>query len=442
MGLFESKKQESKRTTRLEGESIVRVGEYALAVVAGPNKGARLVLSSRPVVLGSASDCDLALDDDAVSARHCELAFEGDAIVLRDLGSTNGVFLEDVRVREALVGPGARIRIGRSKLALKPHGHADVAVLDSDRFDRLHGKSRVMRALFAKLAQCARSDAPLLIEGETGTGKDLAAEAVHRASARSDGPCVVFDCAAVAPTLLEAELFGFERGAFTGANAARAGLVEQADKGTLIIDELGELPLELQPKLLRVLERGEVRRLGGDATAKVDVRFIACTNRTLQAEVKAGRFREDLFFRVSALSVRMPSLREHLEDVPVLVDELLRRGGGAQRFDELPDGDKALLLAHRWPGNVRELRNVVERLIAFPKSGARELLVAQAAVAPMPAGELRGFAEMREQSHDAFERQYLDEVLRRAGGSISEAARIAQVSRQFVQKLMRKHGLR
>ncbi|MBL8955575.1 MAG: sigma 54-interacting transcriptional regulator [Myxococcaceae bacterium] len=435
MGLFESKK-----TRRIEGESIVKVGEYALAVVSGPNKGAKLVLTGRPVVLGSARDCDLALDDDTVSARHCELAPDGDTVVLRDLGSTNGVFLEDVRVREAVVEPGARIRLGRSKLALKPHGTAEIAVLDSDRFDRLHGKSRVMRALFAKLAQCARSDAALLIEGETGSGKDLAAQAVHRSSARIDGPCVVLDCAAVAPSLVEAELFGYERGAFTGASAARIGLVEQAHRGTLIVDELGELPLELQPKLLRVLEQGEVRRLGGDAPVKVDVRFVACTNRSLQAEVKAGRFREDLFFRVSALTVRMPSLREHLEDVPGLVDELLRRAGGAQRFDELPESDRALLLAHRWPGNVRELRNVVERLITFPKGATRELIAP--AVAPLAPGELQAFSEAREAAHDAFERQYVDEVLRRGSGSISEAARLAGVSRQFIQKLMRKHGLR
>ncbi|MBK7860767.1 MAG: sigma 54-interacting transcriptional regulator [Archangiaceae bacterium] len=434
--------QESKKTTRIEGESIVRVGEYALVVVSGPNKKARLTLSSRPVLLGTARDCDLVLDDETVSARHCELAPEGEQLVLRDLGSTNGVFVEDVRVREAVVAPGARIRLGRSKLKLEAHGHAELAVLDADHFDRLYGKSRVMRSVFARLAQCARSDAALLIEGETGVGKDLAAEAVHRASARAEGPCVLFDCAAVAPTLLEAELFGWERGAFTGAQGARAGLAEQADGGTLIVDELGELPLELQPKLLRVLERGEVRRLGGEATRKIDVRIIATTNRALAVESQAGRFREDLFFRVSALTVRMPALREHLEDVPGLVDGLLKRGPGNARFDELPESDRQLLLAHRWPGNVRELRNVVERLSAFPKSGARELLSSGPAVAPARSGPLGGFAEERERAHEAFERQYLDEILAQAQSSISEAARLAQVSRQFVQKLMRKHGLR
>jgi transcriptional regulator with PAS, ATPase and Fis domain len=436
--------QESKKTTRIEGESVVRVGEYALAVVSGPNKKSKVVLSSRPVVLGSARDCDLVLDDETVSSRHCELSPEGEQIVLRDLGSTNGVFIDEVRVREAVVAPGARIRLGHSKLRLEPHGHAEIAVLDADHFDRLHGKSRLMRATFARLAQCARSDAALLIEGETGVGKDLAAEAVHRASARSEGPCVLFDCAAVAPTLIEAELFGWERGAFTGASGSRAGLAEQAHGGTLIVDELGELPLELQPKLLRVLERGEVRRVGGDAAQKVDVRFIATTNRSLATEAKGGRFREDLFFRVSALTVRMPALREHLEDVPGLVDELLRRGGSGTRFDELPESDRQLLLAHRWPGNVRELRNVVERLIAFPKSGARELLGARSpAILPTAGTPLAGgFAEERERAHEAFERHYLEDILKRAGGSISEAARLAQVSRQFVQKLMRKHGLR
>ena len=298
--------------------------------------------------------------------------------------------------------------------------------------------------LFAQLVTLAQSGAPLLIDGETGTGKDITAEAIHRSSPRADGPFVVFDCGAVSHNLIEAELFGYEKGAFTGADKARDGLAVSADQGTLVLDEIGELPLDLQPKLLRLVEKKEVRRVGATSSRAVDVRIIACTHRSLRGEVKAGRFREDLYYRLSALRVRLPALRERLEDLPGLVDQLMAEQGSSQVFAGLGSNDRAMLLSHRWPGNVRELRNVVERLLAFP---AMSPLDAESSphLSPLvdgPTCEMPLLSVARIRAHDQFERGYLTELMKRTQDSIAEGARVAGVSRQFIQRLMRKYGMR
>ncbi len=278
-------------------------------VTSGPDKGLTAVLFDEPLVIGTGPEADLRLTDETVSANHCELSWRDGRLVVRDLASTNGVVLEGTAVAEAFPKDKCKLALAQTTLTLKPLESEEVVLSGRRLFGPLYGESPAMRALFTQLEAVAKSDAPLLLEGETGTGKDLTAEAMHKASARADGPFVVFDCGAAAGTLLESELFGHERGAFTGANAARPGLALAADGGTLLIDEVGEVPLELQPKLLRLLERREVRPLGANETKTVDVRIIAATHRPLRAMVKAGTFREDLFFRLSALRLRLPSLR-------------------------------------------------------------------------------------------------------------------------------------
>ncbi len=430
------------KTRVLTGGERVELQRLEVAVTSGADKGTKLPLDG-PLVVGSGDGCDLVLADDTVSSRHCELFWRDGRLVLRDLGSTNGVVVDGVPVLEAFLAPGAKVKLGQTTLPLKKLEVEEVAVSGASHFGPLFGKSAVMRALFSQLEAVAQSDAPLLLEGETGTGKDLTAEASHRASTRADGPFLVFDCGAAAASLLEGELFGYEKGAFTGAAAARVGLAEAANGGTLLIDEVGELPLELQPKLLRLLEKREVRRLGSNTPTTVDARIIAATHRSLRSMVKAGKFREDLYFRLSALKLRLPSLRERLEDLPGLVNLMLRQHQSSRTFDALPETDQALLLEHRWPGNVRELRNVVERLLAFPTLPAGGLMEADAAaVTDGGAGpaELLPLSTAREQATDAFERAYLKRVLEQSGGNVSEAARLAQVSRQFLQRLMKKHG--
>jgi transcriptional regulator with GAF, ATPase, and Fis domain len=311
-------------------------------------------------------------------------------------------------------------------------------------FGGLFGKSTSMLELISRLARIAPSDLSLLIEGETGTGKELVAESVHRESARAAGPFVVFDCSAIAPTLVESELFGHERGAFTGAVNKHAGVFERAHGGTLMIDELGELPKDLQPKLLRVLEKREVRRLGGTRTIPIDIRLIAATNRNLRAEVQRGAFREDLYFRVAGAHVVVPPLRERLDDLELLVARFLAEAAPGLTLDDVPAEAWETFRRHSWPGNVRELKSAVQRMLVTPE---RTLDASAHAPEPEPALdepapssiELRALPVARREAIERFEREYLRVLLRKAGGSVTVAAALAQVSRQAIHKLLAKH---
>ncbi len=417
---------------------VVRYSKVRLQVTRGRDAGASLDVAGQPVRVGSADDNDLVLRDDSVSRHHCELEPVAGGMRVRDAGSTNGVFAAGVRVYDALVPFDARLVVGDTELAFAPSGDTvEREQTTADRFGDLLGCSPRMRELFADLERIAATDVTLLVEGETGTGKDLVAESVHRASARSAGPFVVFDCGAVAPSLAESELFGHERGAFTGAVQAHAGVFEQADGGTLLLDEIGELPRELQPKLLRALENRQVRRVGGSRVVTFDARIVAATNRNLRAEAARGAFREDLYFRLAAAHVVAPPLRDRMEDLELLVAHFLSLERPPGAVEDVPPHVWDLFRAYRWPGNVRELRNAVQRLRVTPDRP----LPPAAASSPRPAGdEVLPLRVARREAGDAFERSYLASVLARAGGSVTRAAALAEVSRQMMQKLMRKHG--
>jgi transcriptional regulator with PAS, ATPase and Fis domain len=365
---------------------------------------------------------------------------------IRDTGSTNGTFVSGVRVYDALMPLDARLRMGDTELALAPSGETvEREQTTTDRFGDLLGCSPRMRELFADLERIAGTDVTLLVEGETGTGKDLIAESVHRASARSSGPFVVFDCGAVNPSLAESELFGHERGAFTGAVQAHAGVFEQADGGTLLLDEIGELPKELQPKLLRALENRQIRRVGGSKVVTFDARIIAATNRNLRAEAARGTFREDLYFRLAAAHVAAPPLRDRMEDLEQLVEHFLSLERPPRAVADVPPQVWDLFRSHRWPGNVRELRNAIQRLLVTPDRPLRDWsgpppAVPASAAATSIKDDVLPLRVARREAGDAFERTYLAAVLGRAGGSVTRAAAIAEVSRQMLQKLLRKHG--
>jgi DNA-binding NtrC family response regulator len=414
------------------GAPVLAVARAKLKGVRGPAKGAQLELSSLgPVVLGSDEECDLVLKDDTVSARHATLAPGEHGWRLRDLGSTNGVLVDGVRVIEALLDGPRRIKLGESELAFSLAGDQVEHALGAP-FGGLVGESPAMRALFALAAQAAPADSTVLIEGESGSGKEMLAHALHAASPRRDGPFVVVDCGALAAGVVESELYGHEKGAFTGADRARAGALAEASSGTVFLDEIGELPLEQQVKLLRALEAREVRPLGG-RPRPIDVRVIAATHRPLPKLVAAGRFRDDLYYRLAVIKLRLPPLRERREDVLPL----------ARRFvGELSPGmDPARLLspavasaleAHAWPGNVRELRNVIERLLR-----AGELATELRAPAQLPDWETA-----RRNALDAFEREYLKRLLAESGGNVSKAAARAGLSRQMLHRMLKKHELR
>jgi transcriptional regulator with PAS, ATPase and Fis domain len=297
-----------------------------------------------------------------------------------------------------------------------------------------------MRALFARLESAAATDETVLLLGESGTGKELLARAIHDASARKDGPFVVFDCSAVAPTLVEAELFGVVRGAFTGADRDREGILEQAGGGTLFLDEVGELPLDLQPKLLRVLEARQFRRVGANTWRPFQARVVAATHRDVAARVKTGEFRQDLYYRLAVLAARVPPIRERLGDIELLVERFLAERRPPLTVHDLPPHGLAMLLAHDWPGNVRELRNALTRMVVFQDASAGlDPLAGEGTADPLIRLPLR---EARQQVIERFEQTYLAAQLRVHRGNVSRAAEAVGVSRQFLHRLIERHGLK
>jgi DNA-binding NtrC family response regulator len=423
------------------------IAPLLLKVLSGPDAGKTMRSTSERIVIGTHERAELVLSDSTISRFHCEIALENDRIAIRDLGSRNGTLVDGVMVEHAYLRVGSRITIGCSDLEL---GLGDdlleLPLAAHGRFGSMVGESLSMRAAFALLARAAQTDATVLLAGETGVGKEVAAEAVHAQSARHDGPFVIVDCGAIPSDLLESELFGHEKGAFTGAVQARQGAFEAAAGGTIFLDEIGELGLELQPKLLRALERRQVKRVGSTRYVPVDVRIIAATNRNLQSEVNAKRFRPDLYYRLAVVEVRLPALRERVEDIPLLVECILETLGAGARPEAnalRTEQARAEMKRHLWPGNVRELRNHVERSLAFADRPALTAVSdpVQAPSAALPAAT-QDLRTARETWVQAFERQYLQQLLAEHEGNVSRAARTAGIDRRYLYRLLWRHGLR
>ncbi len=429
--------------------------ELVLVVVSGQMRGQRVKVLDR-MRIGKAPDNDLVLADDTVSRHHCELTRGASGILVRDLDSTNHTRIGGTTIREATVEPGATLTVGNVEMILRSEpNRAQILPSEADRFGDALGPSLAMRSIFGVLERIAPTDAAVLLEGETGTGKDVLARAIHEQSPRSGQPFVVVDCGAVSYNLIESELFGHERGAFTGAVATRQGAFEVAGRGTLFLDEVGELPLDVQPKLLRVLESGEFRRVGGNRTLRAEARIVAATKRDLKDEVERGKFREDLYFRLAVVPIGVPPLRLRREDVPTLVKHFLavagKRDPAAASITLSPE-TIAALSAHDWPGNVRELRNVLDRAIYIATaSGETELRLVDlpvSASASNAAHETRSFSpgqsyrETRAAFEADFEQRYVSWLLGRHKGNISAAAREARMDRKHLYDLARKHGLR
>jgi transcriptional regulator with PAS, ATPase and Fis domain len=415
-------------------------------VTAGPDAGTTFEAAGVPVRIGTGPDNDIVLTDDTVSRHHCEIEMTAEGARVRDRGSTNGVMLGALKIHDAIVPRQAALALGDTTVTIAPFGATvEREQVATDRFGDVLGRAPRMRELFGDLERIAVSDVSLLIEGETGTGKDLVAESVHHASPRAEGPFVVFDCGAIAPSLAESELFGHVAGSFTGARTASEGLIRAAEGGTLLLDEIGELPKELQAKLLRALEKRQIRRVGGDKTLDVDVRVVAATNRNLRAEVQRGAFREDLYFRLVGACVTVPPLRDRMEDLPFLTEHFLRLENASPAARAVPRDVWDLFAAYRWPGNVRELRNAVRRLLVMPDRPFADSSRAPPAGEEGPVAEPAGAAitplrHARREAMDAFERNYTAAVLAAAQGNVTRAASLAEVSRQMMQKLIRKHG--
>jgi DNA-binding NtrC family response regulator len=426
-----------------DARQAATVRGFRVSVVGGEDSGLSREFAERAVI-GTHESTSLPLGDRAVSRFHCEIAAAPEGCRVRDLGSTNGTHLDGVRIEDAWLRTGSTLVVGSTTLRFdlvgEPHS---IPMSARTSFGSLLGTSVAMRHCFAMLERVSESDVTVLLEGETGTGKDGAAEAIHQNGPRKDKPLVVVDCGAAHGNLLESQLFGHERGAFTGADTRRVGAFEEADGGTVFLDEIGELPLELQPKLLRVLEHKHVQRVGSNQARPVDVRIVAATNRDLRAEVNRGSFRADLYFRLAVVRIRLPSLREHLEDVAPIARKLLSSLGASRDVrDQFLDVDFiAHLQRSSWPGNVRELRNHLERCLVFE----RPLPTTEAAAASEPQRRANidlSFDQARREVVLAFERSYLQAQLARYDDSTTKAAAAAGVGRVYFYKLLKRHGMR
>lgn len=440
-----------------DAPEVVSLRKCQLVVIEGPDKTKKITLNKNVTGVGKRDNNDLLLTDKTVSRNHLEIEYKNDSFILRDLDSTNGTYLNGSKVKEAYLAPGDTIKLGNSLLEFIAFDEkVSIEPSAKEIFGAMVGKSRKMRQIFALLEKIAPTNATVIIEGETGTGKDLVAQAIHQHSVRRVHPYLVFDCSGVAPNLIESELFGHEKGAFTGAVRSRPGVFEAAKGGTVFLDEIGELTLDLQPKLLRALESREVRRVGANAPTRIDVRVICATNRNLKKEIEGGRFREDLYYRLSVVKILLPPLRDRTEDIPLIVEKLL--AGGI--FNKTPTGLKVtrveedalkLLQRYPWPGNVRELANVMERACSFVEGNAVARNHVEFIFSEMEEGEEHTermkvdsnlpFKEAKQRVVEIFEKEYLEELLKKHDYNLSKAAREAKVDRKHIRNLLKKYGI-
>ncbi|GMV43256.1 MAG: hypothetical protein AMXMBFR64_49720 [Myxococcales bacterium] len=446
-------------TLHLRKCKLVREGE--------DGKTSEYIFDQSVINLGAMEDNDMVLDDDTVSRYHCRILQNDNSYVIEDLGSTNGTFVNRVRIREAYLKPGCLVTLGKTDLRFQSlDERVDITPTKREAFGDIVGKSIRMREIFGILEKIAPTDVTVIIEGETGTGKEVVAKTLHMFSPRANNPFIVFDCGAVPENLIESELFGHVKGSFTGAVMTRQGLFEMAQKGTIFLDELGELNLDLQPKLLRALEQREIRRVGSNKPIKVDVRVVAATNRNLEEEVKAGRFREDLFYRLSVVRIILPPLRDRKEDIPLLTKHFLRSGSynkdpkGQMKIKGITRDALDCLMNYHWPGNIRELVNVMERACSFadeeyiqpedlPEHISGIGIVRRRAEPDattmekrqLPSAADKSFKDAKEEWVSNFERDYIAALLKKNNMNISHAAREADIDRKYFRKLMKKYEI-
>ena len=445
------------------GRATVRhLRKSKLVVLSGPEQGKEIELTKARFGGGRSIINDLQLTDKAVSGTHFEIVSDDDGYRLVDLDSTNGTFASEIRIKEVYLKPGTRFRVGHTEIQFQPlNDVVEIALSSEDSFGDVLGSSVKMREIFATLEKVAPSELTVMVTGETGTGKELVARSIHSMSPRKNKPFIVLDCGAIPKDLIESTLFGHEKGAFTGAVGQHKGCFEQANGGVIFLDEIGELDIGLQPKLLRVLENRELKRVGGDKTIKIDVRVIAATNRDLRAMVNKSTFREDLYFRLSVIFIESPPLRHRKEDIPQLVHHFLS-DVSKRRNMPLNIAVDAMnsLMSHEWPGNVRELRNVIERagslcdgntIIRGDLALGKTLGLGTGNIGTTPSGvggfkaslfePNVSFKEAKQKVLDEFEQIYLRALLDRNKGNITRSAQEAGLTRYHLRELLKRHNL-
>ncbi len=460
---MKTEKLQSTKITYLDGRpDMLHIKKAHLMLNPGGKDQKEFIFDQAVITIGSNPENDICIQDDTVSRYHCRINQSDEHYFVRDLESTNGTYLNGVQIKEAFLDPGLILAIGDVQIRFNPiDEQIPVLPIMTEEFGGIVARSKKMREIFGILEKVAPTSATVVLEGETGTGKEVVAHTIHTLSKHAKKPFIVFDCGAVPESLIESELFGHERGAFTGANAVRKGLFELADGGTIFLDELGELGLDLQPKLLRVLEQREIRRVGGNAPIPINVRIIAATNRTLSKEVKEGRFREDLYYRLSVVTLTLPPLRDRPEDIPLLVRHFLhtksfnRDAKNEMRITKVMPEVLAKLAKYQWPGNVRQLLNIVERAVSFAHGDTFQVgdipdsilhpVEKEVMVKRIPkekeSSKREPFKVAKEKIIAEFERAYLYNLLKVHQGNITQAAREADIDRKYFKKLMTKHSI-
>ncbi|MFO0724072.1 MAG: sigma 54-dependent Fis family transcriptional regulator [Myxococcota bacterium] len=443
--------QEDETQEHGRGKTSAAVRAIAVEVIDGPDRGLRFTSKEPRLTIGTATNADVVLTDPTVSRYHVELGDGRGAISLHDLGSKNGTYAGAIRVSEGTIPSGTTLKVGRTTLRVEDAGATEVELLEAASLAGIVGASESIRRLMAQVERAAKFNSAALVTGESGTGKELVSEALHLLSPRKQGPWVVVDCASISPTLVGSELFGHERGAFTGADRRHIGAFERAHKGTLLLDEIGELPPAMQQSLLGVLERRRFRRVGGSEEVEVDVRVVAATNRDLRGEVNRGSFRLDLYYRLAVVQLVVPPLRDRLEDLPVLIGHFLREAGYEGPIEDVTPPDVLEALSrHAWPGNVRELKNVIGATLAMgapPELGELDqpgLGSAPRAPGedPVPASFSLPYRQARTKVLDDFEARYVRHLLDKSAGNVTRASREGQIDRSYLTELIRKHGVK
>ena len=449
----------------------IQLRRYTLTINPTTPAQREVVFDKSTLSIGSISGNDLVISDTTLSRNHCRILQKKNNYTLLDLDSTNGTYINGIRIKEAFINSGCSIQLGNTNIKFHADDqHIQITPKKSDKLHNIIGKNIKMREIFGILEKISPTNATVIIEGETGTGKEVIARSIHKLSHRAKKQFMVFDCGAVPESLIESELFGHEKGSFTGAISNRQGIFELASGGTVFLDEIGELGLDMQPKLLRVLETRKIRRVGSNKVIPVDIRIIAATNRNLQEEVKIERFREDLFYRLSVVRLVIPPLRDRVEDIPMLVSHFLQthsfnRGPkGILKLNGISDGVHQAMFNYHWPGNIRELLNIVERACSLSDSSKIELcdlpdsISTKGPLIPSPNIHTQSkqnserkkdkipqeykkmtFKEAKEKWVSSFEEDYIRHMLEKNKMNISKASREAQIDRKYFRKLMKKY---
>lgn len=435
-----------------DGTSI-RIRKTKLLIISGPLQSQEFLITKETFTIGSGKQNDLSIEDSTISKRHCEITATEDGYRITDLDSTNGTYVQGVKISSGYLNPGSEFQIGKTHIVFCPlMEEREIPLSSCEAFGGMLGRSTAMRRIFHIAETYAPTDATVMITGETGTGKEIMAEEIHKHSRRAKRPFIVIDCAAMAKDLIESELFGHMKGSFTGANADRQGAFEHADGGTVFLDEIGDLAPELQPKLLRVLEKREIRRVGDNNVRKINVRIICATNRRLDEEVNKGNFREDLYYRLSVVRIELPPLRRRRDDIPLIAKRFITDINGPLAMKHVLNFDETMeiLKRHDWPGNVRELRNLIEVAFLAAKPpvdlstflGLGRFMPAQIKEDEDNFHADRPFKDAKNDILVDFERKYVKDLLERNGNNVSQSARAAGIERAYLQRLMKKYDIR